>query len=115
MNTVFMPGSVRRRLGEIAIMLVGVALAIGLLCLKSNAQPSPRVMAQNDQDECHPWQYRDHNGNCVDRPHVIHHHPGYEPTGGEQCWMECLCQEGTYPSGNSCSQCSYVGTVCMPN
>jgi hypothetical protein len=73
------------------------------------------VLAQDDQDQCQEWQYKGSDGICHDRPHVTHHDPGYEASAGEQCWMECLCQEGTYPGGNGCSPCSDVGIVCMPN
>jgi len=76
----------------------------------------PGSLAQSDRDRCDPWQYRDDNGDCVDRPHVHHHlHVHYEPDAGEQCWIECMCEEGTYPSGNDCGGCSFVGTVCIGN
>lgn len=67
---------------------------------------------QQGNDQCQPWQHKDENGNCVDNPNVVHHHGDYTPEPGETCWVECMCQEGEYPSGNSCSPCSYVGMVC---
>jgi hypothetical protein len=71
---------------------------------------------QSEEDRCYPWQYRDDHGDCVDRPHVIHFHGEHHPSeAGEQCWIECLCEEGTYPSGNDCGACSFVGTVCIRN
>src|SRR5258707_179814 len=92
--------------------LVGAALVfLGMIFLIVAA---PVSFGRSDQDKCDPWQYRDENGDCVDRPHV-HHHPDvhYEPAGSEQCWVECMCEEGSYPSGNDCGPCSFVGTVCM--
>ncbi len=73
---------------------------------------SPLGPVQEREDRCPPYQHRDDNGHCVDDPGVQHHHGHYDPEPGEQCWVECLCHEGEYPSGNSCSPCSYVGMVC---
>ncbi len=67
---------------------------------------------QDKDEECHPWQHKDENGNCVDNSNVTHHHGHYEPQPGETCWVECLCEEGQSPSDSSCSPCSYVGMVC---
>ena len=73
-----------------------------------------RVQGDRDKDRCPPYQYKDDNGNCVDKPGTEHHHGHHEPESGEECWDECLCREGQYPSGGSCSPCSYEGTVCTP-
>jgi hypothetical protein len=72
----------------------------------------PLTPVQQKEDECHPWQHKNQNGECVDDPGVEHHHGHYDQGPGEQCWVECLCEDGQYPSGNSCSPCSYVGMVC---
>jgi len=69
-----------------------------------------------NQDDCeaeHPWQHKV-DGSCVDKPDTVHHSGDYEPSPGEQCWVECLCYEEQRPSSESCSPCSYVGTVCTP-
>jgi hypothetical protein len=50
----------------------------------------------------------------VDNPGTTRHHDHYDPQPGEECWLECLCEDGQYPSGNSCSPCEYVDTVCTP-
>jgi hypothetical protein len=77
----------------------------------------PAVSEQAEQqDSCeqeHPWQHTV-NGKCVDKPGTIHHSGDYEPVAGEECWVECLCYEGQYPTGESCSPCSFVGMVCIP-
>ena len=99
--------------GPTILLVVSVFLFIAVLAFKSSGQSTQRLMAQDDQEECHPWQYRDRNGICQDKPHVIHHHGDYDPQLGEECWVECLCQEGLAPGGNGCSPCSYVGTVCI--
>ena len=113
MNDIRVLGSVRRHFGEIMMVLLGVALPIVFLPFGSSAQSPQRLMAQNDQEECKPWQYRDDDGDCVDKPNVIHHQGDYEPHSGQQCWVECLCRDGQYPSGDNCSPCSYVGIVCI--
>jgi hypothetical protein len=67
-----------------------------------------------DEHKCRPWEEWDANAQrCVDKPHVNHYHGSHDPGGGEECWDECLCREGTYPGPNSCSPCSYEGTVCI--
>ena len=101
----------RRHLGKVSIALAVAASSILFLSFGPNGQP--RLMAQNDQEKCKPWQYRDDDGDCVDKPDVIHHHGHYEPHSGEQCWVECLCRDGQYPGGDSCSPCSYEGIVCI--
>jgi hypothetical protein len=103
MNT--QPLSFARHLVGTALMLLSVVFLIFGL---------PGSLGQSDQDKCDPWQYRDENGDCVDKPHVHHHyHAHYEPEAGEQCWVECMCEEGTYPGGDNCAPCSFVGTVCI--
>jgi hypothetical protein len=88
------------------------------LAQRSSVQVSSLLMAQEKKDGCRPYQHRDENGRCVDDPGVTHHGEGYEPRPGEQCWvvMLCLCREGQYPSGESCSPCSTNGkeVVCKP-
>jgi hypothetical protein len=92
--------------------LVGTALLFVSVIFLTLALPAGR--GQSDQNRCYPWQYRDDNGDCVDRPHVIHiQGERHQPETGEQCWIECMCEEGTYPSGNDCGACSFVGTVCI--
>jgi hypothetical protein len=96
--------------------LVGATLTfLGVAFLIFGLPGSRAQQSQGtDQDRCYEWQYRDENGNCVDKQHVHHHyHTHYEPEGGEQCWIECMCEEGTSPSGDDCGACSFVGTVCM--
>jgi hypothetical protein len=74
-------------------------------------QVSLQHIAQNDQNKCKPWQHKE-DDRCVDNPGTVHHHGHYEPAHGEKCWVECLCYERQYPSGDSCAPCSYVGMVC---
>jgi len=76
------------------------------------ASNAPINKIQPDEERCQPWQYRDEDGHCKDRPGVHHHHGHYDPQPGETCWIECLCREGQAPSGNSCGSCSFVGMVC---
>jgi hypothetical protein len=94
--------------------LVGTVLAFVSVIFLIAGLPGTR--GQSDENRCYPWQYRDDNDECVDRPHVIHfhgeHHP---PETGEQCWIECMCEGETYPSGNDCGACSFLGTVCIRN
>src|SRR5947207_2141087 len=98
----------------------GVILLIsGLMCTlwvspataESDIHLAPSLVAQRDQDKCQPWQRRDKDGDCVDNPGTVHHGGNYVPGPGQQCWVECLCREGQYPSGSSCSPCSFVGMV----
>jgi len=82
---------------------------------QGTGQASSSLMAQQQEkkDECKPWQMKDENGNCVDRPNTHHYHGhSHQPEPGETCWVECLCHDGERPSGNDCSPCSFVGTVC---
>jgi hypothetical protein len=98
-----------RYFGGIVLVLLGLALLI-FLPVGSNGQQT----LQQDQDTCKPWQYRDENGDCVDKPHAHHFHgEHHEAEAGEECWVECLCEEGQYPGGDSCAPCSFVGTVCI--
>ena len=98
-----------RSLGVRALVFAGVVFLTVALAGSRSLQAS-----NTDDCHCYEWQYCDENGDCTDKPHVHHHyHVHYEPEGGEQCWIECMCQEGTYPSGNDCGACSFVGTVCM--
>ena len=91
------------------LVLLGVALLI-FLPVGGNGQQT----RQKDQDKCDPWQYRDENGDCVDKPHVHHFHgEHHDAEGGEECWVECLCEEAQSPAGDSCAPCSFVGTVCI--
>jgi len=93
-----------RYLAGIVLVLFGVAL-LTFLPVRSNGQ---------DQDKCDPWQYRDQNGDCVDKPHTHHiHGEHHAPEAGEECWVECLCEQGQYPANDSCAPCSFVGTVCI--
>ena len=103
------PLSFARHLVGAALMLLSVAFLIFGL------PGSQALQAGNtDQDQCNEWQYRDENGDCVDKEHVHHHyHAHYDPEASEQCWIECMCEEGTSPSGDDCGPCSFVGTVCM--
>jgi hypothetical protein len=94
------------------LMQCCIVSLIACVCASSDVQLFPRLMAQNET-ECPRWQYKDTNGYCVDRPNVFRPAIDYIPQAGEQCWAECLCKAGTYPSGNGCSPCSHVGTVCI--
>jgi hypothetical protein len=89
------------------LLLCGGALMLAILAASVGG-------ATASQDDCKPWQHKNADGDCVDNPGVTRHHGHYEPSPAEQCWDECLCYEGEYPRGNSCSPCSFVGTVCMP-
>lgn len=73
---------------------------------------SPVVQEEDKCEKAHPWQHTV-DGKCVDKPNVTHYHGDHSPGSGEECWIECLCYEGQYPGNNSCSPCSYVGTVCV--
>ena len=82
---------------------------------RENRTSASSLVVVQEKDECekaHPWQHKV-NGECVDKPDVHHYHGDHSPESGEECWIECLCHKGQYPSGNSCSPCSYVGTVCI--
>jgi hypothetical protein len=79
--------------------------------LLDNGSDVPQLMAENNQNECQPWQHHE-NGRCVDNNGVYRPGPN-EPTNRNQCWMECLCYRGQYPAGNSCFPCSYAGMVCI--
>jgi len=93
--------------------LVGIALALWGLSWLFFGLPV-QGQSQRDQDQCDPWQYRDENGDCVDKPHVHHYHAHtHMPESGEQCWVECLCERGTYPASDNCAPCEFVGTVCI--
>ena len=85
--------------------------------LDGAAQPSPILIAQEQEDRCKEWQHRDSDGDCVDNRDVHHFEGHHEPAHGEQCWVvtKCLCQQGQFPSSQSCSPCSYVGeeTICV--
>src|SRR5213082_754589 len=102
-----------RQGGPAILLVVSVSLLIALLPFRSSGQSAQRLMAQDDQEECQRWQYRDRNGDCVDRRDTFRPSGDYHPHSGEQCWVECLCHEGQFPGGNGCSPCSYVGLVCI--
>jgi len=70
----------------------------------------------DEKEKCKPWQVKDKDTDkCVDKPGATHHHGHYDPGPHEQCWVECLCEEGEYPGDDSCAPCSYQGMVCVPN
>ena len=106
-TTMLQGGSILMICGLAATLWIGPAHSAA-----SGIQCAPYLVAQRDEDTCRPWQYKDRDGNCVDRPGTVHHPGNYAPRPGEQCWIECLCYEGEYPTGNSCSPCSFVGMVC---
>jgi hypothetical protein len=84
----------------------------------SGAQVCSRLTAQGTKDDCQPCQHKDRNDRCVDDSDCKHYPEGHEPGSDEQCWVvtKCLCREGEYPRGESCSPCSYAGkeVVCKP-
>jgi hypothetical protein len=93
------------------------ALLVGAL-IPFAARAAPMThwrLAQSDQQQCHPWQIRDSNGNCVDAPNTFHPGVGYNPGQGEMCWAECECMNGAEPAADNCAPCSYVGQVCTRN
>jgi hypothetical protein len=95
----------------IGTVMAVVAAAVLIFAPPGSHGQQPR---QKDQTECNPWQYRDHNGDCVDKPDVHHFHGhAHDPGSGEQCWVECLCEIGTFPGSDSCAPCEFVGTVCL--
>ena len=95
----------------LAALLVFFGMALLMLGSPASRGQQPQ---QKDQKECEPWQHRNANGDCVDRPHVHHYHGEHHaPDGGEECWVECLCEVGTYPTADTCAPCSFVGTVCI--
>jgi hypothetical protein len=94
-------------------------LVLGLTIRGTGRERSVRTdcAAQSRDDECQKCHHEDRNGKCVlDDDCTVHHGDSYEPEPGEECWVieECLCEEGQYPSANSCSPCQDVGrqTVC---
>lgn len=94
----------------VTVMAVwGVALLIfGLPGIRG------QQLRDRNQNECDPWQYRDEDGDCVDKPDVHHFHGQHHDAGSaEQCWVECLCRIGTFPASDSCAPCEFVGTVCI--
>ena len=96
-------------------LLFGLAIYASIISVVRDKRASVSVAAVAQRDECekaHPWQHTV-NGECVDKPHVTHYHGDHSPGPGEACWIECLCDEGESPSGNSCGPCSYMGTVCI--
>ena|SRR2546423_574877 len=93
------------------LLVLGLILALSANPFKLNSRVSTRPSTQDKQ--CQEWQHKE-GDKCVDDPGVTHHPPGYTPGREEQCWVECLCREGEYPSNESCAPCSKVGMVCKP-
>jgi hypothetical protein len=103
-------------LNRLARYGVGIALVVLGAALLIFGQPGShgQQVRQRDQNECSPWQYRDKDGDCVDKPDVHHFHSQHHEAGsGEQCWVECLCEVGTFPASSTCAPCEFVGTVCL--
>jgi hypothetical protein len=98
---------------------VRVRKATRLARLQPDGTPA-RLLAASaaspEDHKCDPWQEWDPDRErCADKPGTTHHHGHYEPGSNEQCWDECLCEEGTSPGAQSCSPCSFQGTVCIPD
>lgn len=103
--------------GGFGLLVLGFSLTVSVPHLAlhrvTKTTDHQASQGQDDKNQCHPWQEKDKNDNCVDKPGVEHHHGHYEPQKGEKCWVECLCKEGESPADSSCAPCSYVGVVCM--
>jgi len=114
MSTQFL---LRQRIAAVFFVAL-LSVSVSQRAIRSDVIPditgSRTATPQKQKDECKPWQQKDKNDNCVDKPGAIHHGVDYAPSPGETCWVECLCREGLYPQGNSCSPCSKVGVVCIP-
>jgi hypothetical protein len=96
--------------GSSLVWLVVCSVAIAFVAFNS----SMRSQTSEDDCHCHPWEYCDSDKECHDLPHVHHYHgEHHEPAGGETCWVECLCEEGTSPGSDNCAPCEFVGTVCI--
>jgi hypothetical protein len=72
-----------------------------------------------DKHGCHACveHWDDDDDKCADNPGLIRRPADYNPGPGESCWVltRCWCNEGQYPSNESCSPCRYGGqeAVCM--
>lgn len=102
-----------RRLHAGALALVVTAA----LCIAGDAGRQQIAQAQQG-DECHPWQHRDRDGDCVDDSGMTVHPGGYQGGPRQICWVRatCLCRSGEYPGRGTCSPCSQTGqqVVCIP-
>jgi hypothetical protein len=103
----------------VLVLVLASGLSVTFLSHESGAEvPGCRTARQQqnpNENDCRPWQVKDQNGNCVDKPGTTHHPGHYDPKPGEQCWVECLCEDGQRPAADNCSPCSYQGMVCVPN
>ena len=104
------------------ISRAGRTVLFGLVLLLGFTTWSPEAvtqqLSQSQSDTCdNPWQYKDSNGNCADKPNAEHHAHGQFPEGNEACWevANCLCRTGLYPGSQSCTPCSLTRTeaICL--
>ena len=104
------------------ISRAGCADLFGLVLLLDFTAWLPEAVTQqlnqSQSNTCdNPWQYKDSNGNCADKPNAEHRTHGHVPEGDETCWevAKCLCRTGQYPGSQSCAPCSLTGTeaICL--
>lgn len=103
--------------GGVEMLKTCLVMVSALALLTSFSVSAKSQTASPAPGDCQPWQYRDNNGNCVDRPEAQHHAHGHAPEAGEKCWevTKCMCRIGTHPAAPSCAPCSYNGTevICI--
>lgn len=90
---------------------LAVAAMFGFANVGAAASYCPADVRATQPTGCCPWQYRSGN-QCIDRPDMSQHDPGYQMQQWQRCWRltTCSCRGRQQPAGGGqCAPCAFTG------